>query len=477
MTLFEWPASRREQPTVETNPARVALLQQLHTIETLAFRVLLFIAIFIVIYSFAQSAGAFLSRDAFKTLGVLLGVTIAAVAVGGFLGFLFGIPRILQQARTTTPALPAAAPAVDQDASTNNGSQPSNATRRFLASNTNLEEISDWLTKIIVGIGLVQAGNIVTKVQSAAQLFKTDALPQAVGADIVFVLILLSAAIIGFLFFYMETRTRITLLFADIEMAAEPQFGNFEPKILNAVLQAPISSGLTDIRTRTSDTPVRAAPAPISEDKKILDIPYENLKTTEQLAAWASAQARANNFSAAIRALQDAIAKEPNDRDLLLRLADIQERRGNARAVYDLVNEARHKSQDPAILKRELLASLYLNPPESFQKAIPIADELARNADAAKDPLVWVWTAAAQGQRFRWLSENNGDDAQRRDARDRAFGAIQRVISLAPVPSSYPRTLLRQLFDPEHEKSPADENDLEIFKTDEQMRKLIYPDG
>jgi hypothetical protein len=60
----------------------------------------------------------------------------AAAAAGSFIGFLFGVPRATQQL-TQEPAGPG-------------------QTRYPYLPNTNLEQISDWLTKIIVGVGLVE---------------------------------------------------------------------------------------------------------------------------------------------------------------------------------------------------------------------------------------------------------------------------------------------------------------------------------
>jgi hypothetical protein len=66
-------------------------------------------------------------------------VGLGALAVGFFAGFLFGIPRVLQETIPVT------------DGSRGNYEQ---------RVNTNLEQISDWLTKIIVGVGLVQLNSI-----------------------------------------------------------------------------------------------------------------------------------------------------------------------------------------------------------------------------------------------------------------------------------------------------------------------------
>ena len=72
-----------------------------------------------------------------KTIGVSLMVAAGAFTAGGLVGFLFGIPRAL---------------------STNSDSTGGGEAR--FRSNSNLEQISDWLTKILVGVGLVEIGQI-----------------------------------------------------------------------------------------------------------------------------------------------------------------------------------------------------------------------------------------------------------------------------------------------------------------------------
>jgi hypothetical protein len=68
----------------------------------------------------------------FAKLSVGLLAAFAASAVGGMIGFLFGVPK---------------------------GPSDSNDQQRsgfYYRPNTNLEQVSDWLTKIIVGVGLIQ---------------------------------------------------------------------------------------------------------------------------------------------------------------------------------------------------------------------------------------------------------------------------------------------------------------------------------
>ena len=90
---------------------------------------------------YAAAEGSFLT-----TFGVLMLVGTAAWLSGGALGFLFGVPRLR------------AAPGQAQTAQSANSFVP----------NTNLEQISDWLTKILVGATLVQLKPIAADVNALA---------------------------------------------------------------------------------------------------------------------------------------------------------------------------------------------------------------------------------------------------------------------------------------------------------------------
>jgi hypothetical protein len=78
-----------------------------------------------------------------------LGVALTALIIGGLLGLLFGLPR----AHVRIPDSP-----ID-------GSTTSNYDHQRFTTNTNLEEVSDWLTKIIVGVGLIQFKDIITQIE------------------------------------------------------------------------------------------------------------------------------------------------------------------------------------------------------------------------------------------------------------------------------------------------------------------------
>jgi hypothetical protein len=98
---------------------------------------------FVAILGYALSrAGGRSEFLAYFSTGVMVGGT--CLLLGAFLGFLFGIPRTLQQDRPDDHP-----PSAADDAATNRSSFDYRA-------NTNLEQISDWLTRILVGAGLTQ---------------------------------------------------------------------------------------------------------------------------------------------------------------------------------------------------------------------------------------------------------------------------------------------------------------------------------
>jgi len=140
----------------------------------------------------------------------------ASAFVGGSLGFLFGIPRTLQQE--------GAAPA-----SESNAASQAEAVRTQVGyrANTNLEQISDWLTKILVGVSLTQVSEIRTGLSSL-----TAFVAQGIGTgphSQVFVSALLAySATLGFLFGYLWTRL---FMVGALRLADQAAIGDLTDKV------------------------------------------------------------------------------------------------------------------------------------------------------------------------------------------------------------------------------------------------------
>jgi hypothetical protein len=144
----------------------------------------------IVLISFASEK--YPTGLSLSNLSVSLLFSLASLLSGAFLGFLFGIPRSLQK----TQSIPSAE------------SQTFNTNSSF-ADNTNLEQISDWLTKIIVGVSLTQMDKLGPNLHSIAQTYASGlyglgntALPFAYAVIIFY-------SIAGFLYSYLWTRINL----------------------------------------------------------------------------------------------------------------------------------------------------------------------------------------------------------------------------------------------------------------------------
>jgi hypothetical protein len=135
----------------------------------------------------------------FASAGVVW--AFACIAVGFFFGFLFGIPKVLQRDRY-------------QDAKALKGGYHQRV-------NTNLEEISDWVTKIIVGLGIYQLAKVPTWIDNLATLFASsvgsnEKMRGVFGAAIVCFLVC------GFLLGYLVTRLYFQGAFGRADRAAAP---------------------------------------------------------------------------------------------------------------------------------------------------------------------------------------------------------------------------------------------------------------
>lgn len=169
----------------------------------------------------AEIAFAFTRPRVMETIAVSILSTCASMMGGALLGFLFGIPRAVQD---TTPSA--------------TSDQHGGAVYR---ANTNLEQISDWLTKIIVGVGLIEIGQIPNRFMSLAGYVATAFGPPPVPGSLVAVGIT-SFALTGFLGSYLWTRLLLTLEFTRADRAAR-QSPAFYEGLVHALLYEPPPDG------------------------------------------------------------------------------------------------------------------------------------------------------------------------------------------------------------------------------------------
>jgi len=190
----------------------------------------------LLIYALAASAGeGEPSVDKWEVLAIGLLTAASAFAVGALLGFLFGIPRSIAAPASTT----------SKDGTENkDGAEEPEAVQHF-AANTNLEQISDWLTKILVGVGLVQIHEVGGAIEDLADGLAPGLGPQGFS---VAVALLVAFSITGFVSAYLFTRLRLQGAFelASAIKRAVKQRANTETTAIGLV-QKQLAPGVEEV--------------------------------------------------------------------------------------------------------------------------------------------------------------------------------------------------------------------------------------
>jgi len=189
--------------------------------------------------------------DGISVAAAGVGIALASMAVGGLFGFIFGIPTTLQGNRLS--AMP-----------------PDERTRPLSRSqytgNTSLEQISDWLTKILVGVGLTQLSSVPAGL-TAVGSFLAGGLGGLPGAEVFATVLFVFALLNGFFVSYLWARLQLLGLFAasevvDIAGAAE-----------TAGLQEGQAQGLAKGRQLNQKRPAIDSAAPSSNIEEAEPVP------------------------------------------------------------------------------------------------------------------------------------------------------------------------------------------------------------
>ncbi len=193
-----WPFQKSEKAAMPQNPIQ-------DKSEALWAKNLSFTLQFLTVWLFSGFLFLFLCALKFyvqdrsrssMTIGIdLLGhgllLALAFAAVGGLVGFLFGIPRTESQATK-----PPATNSEGRDIATTQ-SKPEQPDVK-----TNLEQVSDWLTKIILGAGLTQLIRVPEFLKSLGIYFE----PSFGNSPFLPLIIVLNSLIFGFFAGYLITQ-------------------------------------------------------------------------------------------------------------------------------------------------------------------------------------------------------------------------------------------------------------------------------
>jgi len=167
-----------------------------------------------VVYAGAGVSTAKSGATFWSALALCIATAAASLIVGALIGFLFGFPRTPEKSGATG----------------------------LLTTNTNLDQISDWLTKILVGLGLVQIGKLAHGIHGLAASL-APGLGEGAAAQPFAVGLLVYSAVDGFLLGYLWARTVASRLFReaaeDLSSKLTTQGFALETQLSDEVLSAP----------------------------------------------------------------------------------------------------------------------------------------------------------------------------------------------------------------------------------------------
>jgi hypothetical protein len=216
------------------------------------------------------------------SVGPVLLWCVACLAVGGVVGFLFGIPRSGGEiSRTSAPK-----------GTPTNGttSTPPSAIQGRMTSrpNTNLEEVSDWLTKIIVGLGLVHLRSIEDRVWAVSRnaAAALNATPTAADISAATALIV-GFTVMGFLCGYLYTRLFLQGAFIRSDRDMQDYKDIVAQELSNAAPAVELPSGQPSVPSaserQAAERVLQAAPSDRPEEilapMLALAADYENVRS------------------------------------------------------------------------------------------------------------------------------------------------------------------------------------------------------
>lgn len=372
-----------------------------------------------------------------QTLVALLW-SLAWTAAGFVLGFLFGIPKVIQGNNTAATA---------QQTGSNQLDEPYQ-----MRVNTNLEEISDWLTKLIVGATLTQLVKIPGYVSRAAQ-FMAQGVGESGAPFAAAILIYFTS--IGFLTGYILTRMFLSGAFALADRLPEGS---------EALVQ---SASLPGSDGGPNDPAVTKATA------QLATVPISDALTAREANVLARSALVAKDPARALRAASVAVNHDSSDAQAQLNYAvALSMMNAASHLVLERLDSA-HDLIPPDVDSRAredmfntlIYTALYQDPPDGFETAIRYGEQFTSKNQPSKAS-IWINLACAYGQKYAWLKAQATVDVQiAADVANKAIFSIQQALSKSP--SSKMR--FQQLTDPTN-----NDNDLSALARDNtQVRQLL----
>lgn len=364
---------------------------------------------------------------------------IACIAIGHLVGFLFGIPRVVnEQSAIPSPSDPS------KPNSSSAAAADKNSPYRV---NTNLQDISDWLTKIIVGLGLVELSKVDTHLRRAAEFISSSLGGPETHAISGGIIIYFST--LGFLGGYLTTRLFLGAAFVRADQA------------LNAKEKQQVENAAINI----DDVDASFTPKTKELAEKIARIPWNAVKVTE-VPIWAKAKLIVREIREAVEAYSFLVRANPNDIQFRLNLCQALFENGErelalkqAKVALSLVNESTRRDLVDSCYKALMFYPLFIQP-DGYKEAIEYAARFQAIAGKQMTAPMLVNLGAAYGQ------QASKDRPNFDSAKANALEACRKAIEMEPIW----KNKLKEMWRPAPD---AEDNDLVAFRDDRDFEKLL----
>ena len=372
---------------------------------------------------------------------------IAWMASGFLFGFLFGIPKSLQRKSASEDS--------ESKSNQTDGTAQNGNSSEILRVNTNLEEISDWLTKVLVGATLTQVVRIPRYVSTVANFMAGNSSSDIQSSFSAALLIYFGS--VGFLAGYLLTRLFFSGAFKRGDREILPSFAAL------AQLQSFVVSGkATDPSKSLQELTKKISQTPISANS--------NAELANAVAV--SSLVQGNNLRA-FEATDIVLQRDPKDPWALLNRARLFAQIGtDVRATVEQLQQSKASiTQETSADIVETIYSelayyqLYVDAPTGYQAAIATVEEyLSKYRPKQAD--LYINLACAYGQEHALLKSQGASQEEIDQARDRAIEAMKNAIDLNPAAR-------KRLVEMVKAKPTDEDNDLTTFIDDTKVKQFL----
>lgn len=394
-------------------------------------------------------------------------ISLGALALGVMSGFLFGLPRSLTSGEVREIA---------RSNQADSSPTPTSAQVGY-GVNTNLERISDWLTTIVVGLGLTNLGNLLAAIERYGDrtdvLFNFGGRAFGIGGGLYFL-------IFGFLLCYINTRTTLMLIFT-----GNDRLGRVLAQ--QAIDQAVTASGAALVVPTTTQVsapgtpPAYKAVVPTESDRIVLqNVSLDAKQTPEEMLALANASARSDDYLKARVLYEDYIGRVSSISSLpdgvLLNYIGVLGLTGDPKAFENVLRQiareditAQAKPTFINAMRTALQANLYPTRKGNIDEAIRIGEALLAFDSTAMDAWTHLWLACAYGQKHGTLRASGADPVVVCNVEQLAINQVEQAIAIDATLKGYILTL----YDPALVR--LDDNDLVSLYKNDRMEALLRP--